>query len=81
MPKEEMSTEQSFVNFRRKLTLLRIMKAIKKRQAQLSQLPSYFFKNILFKLCDRYSSESDWDRANLVKRLVVLGYRRIFGNF
>ena len=49
------------------------MKAIKKRQAQLSQLPSYFFKNILFKLCDRYRSESDWDRGNLVERLVVLG--------
>ena len=53
--------------------MLRIMKAIKKRQAQLSQLPSYFFKNILFKLCDRYRSESDWDRGNLVERLVVLG--------
>ena len=53
--------------------MLRIMKVIKKRQSQLNQLPSYFFKNILFKLCDLNWSESDWDRGNLVERLVVLG--------
>ena len=42
--------------------MLRIMKVLKLHQSQLAYFPSYFYKNVLFKMVEenRYAS---WDRA------------------
>ena len=53
--------------YRRKITLLRIMKVIKQYQPQLGSFPSYFYKNILFKM-DKENPNASWDRVSLPAR-------------
>ena len=50
-----------FFNLRRKLTLLKIMKVIKKYNSQLAQFGSYFYKNNIFHMDEDFPSEQQWD--------------------
>ncbi|XP_067937514.1 cyclic GMP-AMP synthase-like receptor isoform X2 [Watersipora subatra] len=69
--KELAKLREYYKHDERKITLFRIMKALKHKHSQLKYFPSYFYKNVLFKLVEDNPAAS-WDRVSLPDRFMEM---------